>query len=90
MLLIWISLKILSSANAFNLDQSKILSFGRVKHHKQVISIPSYTVNPLINLTTLWQKKFLKIIWEKEKMLVTSLFSTSHPEMIFLSPSENS
>ena len=56
---------LLSSANAFNLDKSKILLFGRV--------------NPFPHNTFCrpWETSLLKTLWEKEKLLVTSNFSFS-------------
>ena len=71
----WITF-ILSSANAFNLDYSKILSFGKELKNYQTSRIH-------INLLRLW-KPFSahtlimeKILLRNEKMLVTSI-SFSH------------
>ena len=53
------------SANALNLDKPKSLS----------------SVNPFLHNDTFWsplETVFLKTLWEKEKLLVTSNFSFSH------------
>ena len=62
-----------SSANAFNLDQSKILLFGRESCSSATNSLPH---NP--NFYQPRERSILKTSWEKEKMLVTSIFSFSH------------
>ena len=41
----------------------------------------SHLINPLPhnpNFQQPWEKSLLKTLWEKEKMLVTSIFSFSH------------
>ena len=57
----------LSSANAFNLGEPKILSSGKglILYH----TIPTFND---------FNRGLLKTLWEKEKMLVTSNFSFSH------------
>ena len=64
---------ILSSANAFNFDQSKILSFG-----KELTEMGQVTIYPLLLRYSFWlinNRQLLKTLWEKEKLLVT-IFST--------------
>ena len=56
---------ILSSANPFNLDQYKILPFGKELIMQKILT--------------------QKTLWEKEKMLVTSIFSFSHNDFKKLS-----
>ena len=59
----------MSSAISFNLDQSKILSSG------------NGLINPLpytADFKQTWERSFLKTLWEKEKMLVTSNFPFSN------------
>ena len=64
----------LSSANCFNLDQSKILSSGNG------LMLDDYP-NPFPNkpwMLRVYSTSLLKTLWEKEKMLVTSIFSFPH------------
>ena len=56
---------ILLSANAFNLDKSKFLSFGKELTLSQTTKF------------RLFQNE-LKTLWEKKKLLVMSNFSLSH------------
>ena len=72
---------ILSSANPFNLDQSKILSFGkevtRMLTNSNCFRLHKYTSNWLTFFHTIptiddpEKRQLLKTLWEKEKMLVT-------------------
>ena len=67
--------KILSPANAFKLDQSKNLSFG-----KGLTLLPTVKFNPFQNKPWFLHvciTSLLKTLWEKEKLLVTSNFSFS-------------
>ena len=61
----------MSSALCFDLDQSKILSFGTGLTLSQ--TNPGFYVSAVQAL-----KKKKKTLWEKEKLLVTSNFSFSH------------
>ena len=56
----------LSFANAFNLDKFKILSFGENLTFDHTI----------LTFNDPKKEAFLKTLWEKEKMLITSIFST--------------
>ena len=61
---------ILSYANAFSLIMSKLLLFGK-----------EFLINPFPNKPWFYVsvvQVFLKTLWEKEKLLVTSNFSFSH------------
>ena len=81
---------ILSSANTFNLDQSKILSFGKeLSLFKQfVLFLKSFlycfvdwTFNPFPNkpwFLCVCSTSLLKTLREKEKLLITSNFFFSH------------
>ena len=76
---------ILSSANAFNLDQFKILSFVKSYLLKSLLHNVSRrkTIGLTLSLTSPGfygsaVQVFLKTLWEKEKLLVTSNFSFSH------------
>ena len=85
---------ILSSANAFNFDQSKILLLGeelsrcvKSRLHRARITcrqklFPVYVFNPLPrNRCTYfdeqWEEGIRKLCLQREKMLVTSIFSNS-------------
>ena len=59
----------MSTENALNLDQSKILSFGKELTH-------SHTMTPF---DAPGKQAFWKL-WEKEKLLETSNFSFSHSD----------
>ena len=74
------------SANAFNLEQSKILLFGKeLKHHAKHVITPILIIecilfNPFPNkpwLLCVYRTSLLKTLWDKEKLLVMSNSSFS-------------
>ena len=74
----------LLSANALNLEECKILSFGKVKHLTETNQghitdsfqlTHSHTMTPF---EAPGKQAFLKTLWEKEKLPETSNFSFSH------------
>ena len=74
-------ISILLSAYAFNLDQSKILLFG--KELNKVDSSKFGEKHYFLEAPHPWFLRvcstgLLKTLWEKEKLLVTSNFSLSH------------
>ena len=75
----------LSSANAFNLIQSKKLSSSKQSTQVVFTFNHNWAFNPLpLNSDlTLLGKSLLKTLWEKEKMLVTSIFSVPHTCFLF-------
>ena len=67
----------LLSANFFNLDHSRILSFGKeLNCHLQVLSINPFPNKPWF--LHVCNTSVLKTLWENEKFLVMSNFSFSH------------
>ena len=72
--IIILTTSILSSANAFNFDchQAEILSFGKRVNTKSEF------------LTTLEKERLLKILLEKQKLMVTNIFSFSNNAIYFV------